>query len=1823
MRRRITALLMACLLAVPATNLTVFGAETGDTHSSLASIEVESEAIGGVGGETVETETVLSEEASTTVTAQEESTEASTETVLETESEAATEENTESPETEAAETTETAKGGKPSKAAKSEEQPYDLTDANERYEDMTWDEENGDYIWIDEDGTVVRLDPEDPEFYDYVFGEKGKSIDEDESDGDESSVTNAYGFSGGRAITIPAQVAGQTSYHGIDVSKHQGNIVWSSAAADGVQFVIIRIGYTGTESGAKNQDENWISYVQGAYAAGIRNIGLYYYSQALNTAEAQAEAAYTASLLNASGLASYINMPIFMDYEYGETSNPRFSAATQSTDRNVNQAVVNAFCDTLYNSGYHNTGVYANSSMWNSRLNVSAKSAHEHVWVARWNTTVDYNGPLSCWQYSSSGVVNGISTRVDSNYWWGSMSGSTSASISISAASKSIAINESKSSSASTTLTAKVSPSGSTVTWSVSGDGASVTSTGGTTATFTATKAGTYTVKASAAGASTSVKITVTYALQESWFGTQADNEVPIYNGKAVTIKKYFPILDKAKTSAHSKDAVTYAVYYEKESVTTLTDVSSAGDGVYKVTIAGTGDYSGTLTRNFRIDPKRIDNGDVIIDFKGYETQDYVSTAADLMVNVIDTAITDSKGNRKVLAKQGDGGSRGDFVINTDLSDPVTVGGVVGVVIDGIYNYTGQISSGDAKTQIAQATLSSRMIAAIPDQYFTGEALTPELTITSTGRQLTLSTDGGLTGDYMVSYTNNTAIGTAGVTVYGCGGYSGEATTTFKIVAHPLSAGDIVIDEIETQSYTGSAITPAVNVWIAGDNGDSIYDLTVGTDYTVSYSSNKKIGTGKVTLKGKGKFTGTATKTFIIGYGSFGISEDGGWTDNSVDKLQVAVGGKVYWSADGVTRNYYEATYTGKEVKPSVVITMNGSKLAASNYTLTYSNNINLTGNTDSTRAKITIVGKGSYTGGKIVYFDIVSKNLADKTKMSYGSIKNQTYSAAGLTPLPTVKYNKVALVVNQDFTIGYKSGGTEVSTITKAGTYTAVLHGKGIYTGDYTYPKSFTVKQVKLKAADVAVMDTALTVGSDRPNVTVTSGGQVLTEGTDYSVSCPTLSSTGKYTLTVTGTGNFTGTVKTTLNVYEAGTKLLTSEDCTALFAGETFVGEGYAATFRNAAVKPVMTVYDDSRGMTLTSGKDYTISFSNNKNVGTAIATIKGKGGYEGQIKRTFEIQPLLAGDKIDNTPDEEPEPIPDDDDDSTPTVTDNNTTPTVTDNNTTPTVTDNNTTPTVTDNNTTPTVTDNNTTPTATDNNTKTTATDNNTTPTATDNNTKTTATDNNTPTATDNNVETAKGEIDVTTAAKGADIPSAVTNNGVTISLKNAALTYTGKAQTPAVTVTFGKTKLKNKTDYDIVYLNPLSTEAGVYTLTVNFKGNYTGTETMTYRIEKIDLSALSISIPKQYYAGADKAVEPLPSTYTVKIGKNLVDAASEGLVIAKYSGNKGVTKNAVATVAASSVSKNIKLGTTKDVKFEIAKHTINSDDIAVKIMGEAVVNNASDYEAQYTGKAITFSTEELEIADTKTPAMLALGTDYTVSYSSNTNPGKKATITIKGKGSYSGTRKITFTIIGRDLTGVRDFTDKDGNTTWIERSEVTLFTNAKSAALTTLTDAAEKDIVTGTTYTYSGSQIKPSVRLRYDSALLKSGTDYTVTYLNNTDAGTATAVITGKGKYSGTIFAHYAINPISWTWINEDVANRKPVVSGIASKYTWTGKEIVPKNITVKIAKKTLKEGRDYTVDVKNSTRVDEDTGLGKGTVIISGIGNYDGVLARVTFTVEK
>jgi subtilisin family serine protease len=224
------------------------------------------------------------------------------------------------------------------------------------------------------------------------------------------------------------------------------------------------------------------------------------------------------------------------------------------------------------------------------------------------------------------------------------------------------------------------------------------------------------------------------------------------------------------------------------------------------------------------------------------------------------------------------------------------------------------------------------------------------------------------------------------------------------------------------------------------------------------------------------------------------------------------------------------------------------------------------------------------------------------------------TYSGADPTSNVTVTTASGAtLAKDTDYTLAYSGHdvGSQTATVTGTGSYSATGNqststGSG-YIG--TVSKSFTIAPAPISSASVAAIPAQEYTGSPiAPSPVLTFSGTTLVEGTDYSVSYADNISAGTATATMTGKGNYTGSVSKTFSIA-------------AKSVASATVASVPMQTYTGSALKPTPTVTLSGYG-TLVAGTDYTLSYANNVGAGTATITVTGKGNFSGTRTATFEI-------------------------------------------------------------------------------------------------------------------------------------------------------------------------------------------------------------------------------------------------------------------------------------------------------------------------------------------------------------------------------------------------------------------------------------------------------------------------------------------------------------------------------------------------------------------------------------------------------------------------
>lgn len=435
----------------------------------------------------------------------------------------------------------------------------------------------------------------------------------------------------------------------------------------------------------------------------------------------------------------------------------------------------------------------------------------------------------------------------------------------------------------------------------------------------------------------------------------------------------------------------------------------------------------------------------------------------------------------------------------------------------------------------------------IASQYYTGSQIKPVPKIKNGTTTLKNGTD------FTLTYQNNVNKGTAKVYIKGKGNYSGSCSLTFSITARPVSTLKITVPSV---TYNGKAQKPAVTVKYNN------YKFKNGTDYTLSYKNNTKIGTATVTVKGKGKLSGTRSVTFKI----------------NAKPIKNAV----------ITYNN-SLTYNGSTLSPAVTVKYGNATLKKNtDYTVAYSNNVNAGTGT------ITITGKGIYGGSVKKTFTIKKLGISATAVSGTG---NKVYTGSAIKPVPAVKVGGRTLKNGTDFTVSYKNN-------TEPGTATLKVTGKGNYSGSVS--KTFKITARAINDVEVTVPDTVFTGEQVRPDVVVSYGNYQFINNSDYTLSFKDNVNIGTASVVVTGKNHLSGSRTVTFPIEKAD-----------ISSTEIAVKN---ATFTGSAVKSGVDVRLGN--VTLKEGTHYTLSYKNSVNAGTAQVTISGKGSLEGAVTKDFTI-------------------------------------------------------------------------------------------------------------------------------------------------------------------------------------------------------------------------------------------------------------------------------------------------------------------------------------------------------------------------------------------------------------------------------------------------------------------------------------------------------------------------------------------------------------------------------------------------------------------------
>lgn len=212
------------------------------------------------------------------------------------------------------------------------------------------------------------------------------------------AFNNEFGYVSASYITL------NIIEKGIDVSKHNGDIDWKKVKASGVDYAIIRGGYSNNYV-----DPYFKANIEGATKAGLK-VGIYWFSYATSVKKAQEEAEKCLEVI--SPYKDKISYPVFYDFEYAsvEYANKQGVAITKALATDM----ANTFINRIAAAGY-DTGLYSNQD-FSSRYFDNALLNSNNLWIAQYSSKCTFSKPYMMWQYSEKGSVDGINGNVDLNY---------------------------------------------------------------------------------------------------------------------------------------------------------------------------------------------------------------------------------------------------------------------------------------------------------------------------------------------------------------------------------------------------------------------------------------------------------------------------------------------------------------------------------------------------------------------------------------------------------------------------------------------------------------------------------------------------------------------------------------------------------------------------------------------------------------------------------------------------------------------------------------------------------------------------------------------------------------------------------------------------------------------------------------------------------------------------------------------------------------------------------------------------------------------------------------------------------------------------------------------------------------------------------------------------------------------------------------------------------------------------------------------------------------------------------------------------------------
>ena len=383
--------------------------------------------------------------------------------------------------------------------------------------------------------------------------------------------------------------------------------------------------------------------------------------------------------------------------------------------------------------------------------------------------------------------------------------------------------------------------------------------------------------------------------------------------------------------------------------------------------------------------------------------------------------------------------------------------------------------------------------------------------------------------------------------------------------------------------YTGNAITQEFRVY----HHKTL--LKEGTDYTVKYANNTNAGKATITITGKGNYQGTLQEYFTIEKAQVN-------NDNLTIVLSKHAG--TYFDGFG---DVYLYKFNNSVQKPTVTVYFNGKKLKANtDYKVRYLKDDIPKDPKEPGMYAVAVDCFGNLTGVRYEYFKITEVPIVSTLPITLEYTKTE-YDATPKKPTVTIK----GISDLSPFTIEYFNNR-------KPGTAEVKITGNGTdYLGSVT--KTFTITGTALSKAKITGLDTSyLYTGSQiKPMPTLTYNGTTLSFGSDYIIDYESNIEIGTAKLILIGNGGYTGTVTKTFKItgYAFNAKTVTVDSFTSAFDYSGAPNPQSAAELKYGTIPLVLET-------------DYTVSYKNEVNAGTATVTYTGMGAYTGSFSKTYKI-------------------------------------------------------------------------------------------------------------------------------------------------------------------------------------------------------------------------------------------------------------------------------------------------------------------------------------------------------------------------------------------------------------------------------------------------------------------------------------------------------------------------------------------------------------------------------------------------------------------------